>query len=438
VKTSSLKVALAASFILAACSTSPQGRKQISVPLPVSEVYSDADMRLQLATASSIDIPCKDDECTCNLDFDNQVQMVGYRLALAAYDAYPDLNKIFSEFQVEIAEKSELGSASNAGGKIVIYRGVQKLGLDDAGVAFVLAREMGHVIAQHHAENSGTRILLSIAAGVLFPALNLFNAAQVAQATQVTSAATLGSTVAGTATSYVGSKVIMAGLKPEQLSEADAIALTLLDKEGWHVRDVAEALSHVPVTPGVSGWGEDFRVSTVHVQKMDSENRAMDLGMQAGPIDLQLEAMAEPDAPVVPVDDAPAVQEIAQVETMPVEVMPAPLPVVNLPIASATEVQASAQVETPQAAPVDHERVKLQHSSSLVAVSSKTGKKTAASKKPLKPKVGKVAVKKKQPLPRIAANGKTITKGGAANPPQSKAKATPHKKAPKVKKHPNA
>jgi hypothetical protein len=323
VKTSSFKIALAGSCILVACSTSPQGRKQISVPLPVSEVYSDADMRLQLATASSIDGPCRDDECTRNLDFDNQVQMVGYRLALAAYDTYPDLSKTVSEFQVEVAEKSELGSASNAVGKILIYRGVQKLGLDDAGVAFLLAREMGHVIARHHAENSGTRILLSIAAGVLFPALNLFNGtAQVAQATQVTSAATLSTTVASTATSYLGSKAVLAGLKPDQSSEADAIALVLLDKEGWHVHDVAEALSHAPVPQGFSGWTEDFRVSNLRIQKMDSENRAMDLGMQAGPIDLQLEAMSIPDAPVEPVEDAPAVPAVAQVEALPAEVAP--------------------------------------------------------------------------------------------------------------------
>jgi hypothetical protein len=376
VKTSSLKFALACSFILAACSTSPQGRKQISVPLPVSEVYSEADMHLQLATASSIDTPCRDDdECARNLDFDNQVQMLGYRLALAAYDTYPDLNKIVSEFQVEIAEKSELGSASNAVGKIVIYRGVQQLGLDDAGVAFLLAREMGHVIAQHHAENSGTRILLSIAAGVLFPALNLFNGtAQVAQATQVTSAATLSTTVASTATSYLGSKAILAGLKPDQLSEADAIALVLLDKEGWHVHDVAEALSHTPVVPGVSGWGEDFRVSTVRIQKIDSENMTMDMGMQVGPIDLQLEAMAGSDVPVVPVEDAPVAPEIAQVEALPAEVESTPSQPVDQPIATVFEVQESAKVGVPQVAPASHETAKIKRSSSPVTTLSKAEK----------------------------------------------------------------
>jgi hypothetical protein len=66
-------------------------------------------------------------------------------------------------------------------------------------------------------------------------------------------------------------------------------------------------------------------------------------------------------------------------------------------------------------------------------------RKITASKKPLKSKAAKDALKKKQPLPKDAANGKAITKGKAADS-LSKAKAgeASPKKAPKVKKKPNA
>lgn len=432
-KTSSLKTALACSFILAACSTSPQGRKQLTVPLPVSEVYSEADMRLQLATASSVDTACSGDECTRNLEFENQVQMVGYRLALAAYAAYPDLGKTVNEFEVEVAEKSELGSASNAAGRVVIYRGVQQLGLDDAGVAFLLAREMGHVIARHHAENSGTRILLSIAAGVLFPALNLFNgSAQVAQATQATSATTLGTTVASTATSYVGSKAIMAGLRPDQLNEADTVALVLLDREGWHVHDVANALTNTVVPQGYNGWAEDFRLSMAHVLKMDSDNRAMELGMQAGPIDLQLAALEVPDeGPVEPVEDVPIPEPAKTPEPAIAEVPPAVV-ADEPPVVATVEPPLAKAIDTPVAHAAEASAVKLQSAPVLVqsrAAGAKTAK-HAVVKKRLKIGAAKVAAKKK-PLSK-AAKKKTVAKGKVATPLlPKKARTVPVKKTKK-------
>lgn len=361
--------------------------------------------------------------------------MVGYRLALAAYATYPDLGKTVSEFQVEIAEKSELGSASNSTGRIVIYRGVQQLGLDDAGVAFLLAREMGHVIAQHHAENSGTRILLSIAAGVLFPALNLFNGS--AQVAQATSATTLGTTVASTATSYVGSKAIMAGLRPDQLSEADTVALVLLDREGWHVHDVANALTNTVVAQGYNGWAEDFRLSMARVLKMDSDNRAMELGMQAGPIDLQLAAMEVPDeVPVEPVEDVPT-PEPAKVPEPTIVDVPPPAVVTEPSVVAAVEEQPQVKaIDTSVERATEKSAVKLQPAS--VLEQRQAGAKTtkhAVVKKPLKTRAAKVAAQQK--LLSKAAKKKIVAKGKVAKPPLSKkARTVPVKKT--KKPHANA
>ncbi len=285
------RAALVCGLMLAGCSTSPQGRKQITAPLPVSQAYSEADLRIKLATASTVATPCAGVECTRNQLFDAQVQELGGRLAQAAFDLYPELIQRVSAFQFEVVEKAEPGMTSNAAGKIVVYRGVQELGLDEAGLAFLLAREMGHVIGRHHDENSATRVLLSVAVGVLFPALHLFGGttAVAQQATQITSATSLTTAAASTAASYVGSQAILAGLKPDQLSEADLVALGLLEKEGWHLHDVASVLNLAEEIKAGGTWVEDLRVSISHLQTLDAVDQSTDISNQAGAIVLNVE-----------------------------------------------------------------------------------------------------------------------------------------------------
>ncbi len=266
-------LALALPLLLCACVTSPQGRPKITPPAPVSDVYSEADMRLHLATIPSIKTPCADQECELNWAFDQQVQFLGSLVAAAAYDAHPDLIKRIKRFEFKVAEKKEPGVTSNASGKIIVLRGTQQIGLNEEALAFVIAREMGHVISQHHEENATTRILLSVAAGVLFPALNLFgNTATVAQATSAStlSSTTVATTAASTATSYLGAKLVMNRLKPEQLSEADQVALNLLGRMGWSHRDLAVALEHSAEFDPSNAWSEDFRTSIAQVKALET------------------------------------------------------------------------------------------------------------------------------------------------------------------------
>jgi len=269
--------------MLCACSTSPQGRQQITTPAAVSGVYSDVDMRIRLATAPSISSPCGGAECTLNQDFDRRVQQLGSRLAKSAFDFYPELGQRVSRFEFVVAEKEELGSASNASGKIVIYRGIQKLNLDEMALAFLIGREMGHVIGRHHDENSATRIIFSVLVGVLFPAVNLFNggSAAAAGATSATSTSLVASTAASTATSYVGSQVVLASVKPNQLSEADSIALGLLVKLGWSRQKVTSAIEAGMQTAGNNDWAKDFRMSVGHVKALAAEGGATEANLMA-------------------------------------------------------------------------------------------------------------------------------------------------------------
>jgi Zn-dependent protease with chaperone function len=283
-------------MLLSACSTTPQGRTHIVTPAPVSAVYSDADMRIQLATAPSINTPCVGVECEQNREFDQRVQQLGARLAVAAFDAYPDLNKRVSHFEFAVAEKADFGSTSNARGRVVIFRGMQNLDLEDAALAYLMARELGHVVGQHHDENSATRILLSVAIGVLFPALHLFSGTStLAQATSATSATTVTSTVASTATSYLGSKVVLANIKPDQLSEADSIALGLLENLGWSRHDIATALQASSHLDGKSAWVEDFRVSIGRMKALDEEAEKAAFSLNAEEASLQTEQYALPE-----------------------------------------------------------------------------------------------------------------------------------------------
>lgn len=205
--------------LLGACSTSPHGRSRITALAPVGKVYSAIDMRMQLAITAGVATPCSGEECSGDKDFDLQVQQLGARLAQSAFDSYPDLAERVSRFEFEIAEKEEPGSTSTASGNIVIFRGEQKRNPDEKALALLLAREMGHVIGRHHDENAAPRIMLSVLTAILFPAINIVRAS--------------------TPTTYLGSRLILAGLKPGQLREADAIAMKLVEGLKLNAGDIA-------------------------------------------------------------------------------------------------------------------------------------------------------------------------------------------------------
>lgn len=257
----------------------PAQARTLAAPAPISDVYSEADMRLYLATLPAIESPCSGEECELNAAFDARVQRLGARVAAAAYDLHPDLSHRIRQFEFKVAEKKDTGVTSNASGTIVVLRGTQAIGLDDDALTFVLAREMGHVISQHHEENTTTRILLSVAAGILFPALNLFgNSAAVAQATSATtttaSSATLATTAASTATSWLGAKLLLNSMKPEQLSEADQVALNLMESMGLSHRDLALALENSAEFHPTNTWSEDFRNSMLQVRSLETAAEA--------------------------------------------------------------------------------------------------------------------------------------------------------------------
>ena len=237
---------------------------RLTAPPAVSAVYSDVDMQLHLAAADT-NAPCTGVECQLNRGFDQRVLRLGSRLAQSAFDAYPDLSKRISGFEFIVAEKGEPGSTSNATGTVVIFRGVQKLRLDEETLAFLIASEMGHVIARHHDVNSATSILFSVLAQALLPVANLIRGAT---ALIQASAATWATT---SAASFIGSRMTIESYKPDQLHEADTIALNLLTRQGWNNHEIDDAQAASKKVADDGNRSKDLHISAAGLDKL-SEN----------------------------------------------------------------------------------------------------------------------------------------------------------------------
>lgn len=257
-------------FFITACATSPEGRPQLVAPAPFqgfSAVYSEFDMHMQLVTAA--DAPaCQEAQCVADRAFDQRILALGRRLAIAAFRQHADLYLRFPRFEFIVADKAEPGAASSAGGTVIVYRGLQRDNLDDAVLAFVLAREMSHVIAGHHDENVATSILVAVAAQILFPALNIGGlfasgaasaaAGTAVQATALTSAA-----------SFVGSRAVRASYRPQQVREAEVMAMKLLAASGWDGIEVSDKLESLrPSLSEDTGWTRELSESVLYIASM--------------------------------------------------------------------------------------------------------------------------------------------------------------------------
>lgn len=244
----------------------------------IGDIYSDIDMRLSLATKAN-EKPCVGDVCVTNQLFDARVKALGERLAQSAYTVYPDLKKKVPKFEFSVADKKNIGSASNASGKVVLFRGIQRLDLSEEATAFLLAREMGHVIANHHKSNAKTKLFFTVLTGVLFPAVSILSASSAAA--QATTATTLLTSAASTATSFVGSEVALSRIKPTQLTEADDVSIALLEHDGLSKVEIAQALEFIVENENSIGWEKDLTQSIHYVRKLAGEPQETNIAYDA-------------------------------------------------------------------------------------------------------------------------------------------------------------
>jgi len=176
---------------------------------------------------------------------------------------------------------------------------VRQLALDDAALAFILAREMSHIIAGHHDENVTTSVLIAVAAQILFPVLNigaLFSsgASAATSAVATTAASTAVTTTAVTSVaSFAGSRALRASDRPLQVREAEAVAMKLLAAAGWDGREVSDQLQALrPALPEEPVWTGELRESAQRVagltQSPPLPPEAPPLAVSPDQIDLKL------------------------------------------------------------------------------------------------------------------------------------------------------
>lgn len=253
-------------LLLGACATTPGGRAQLAPPAPLqglAAVYSEIDMRLQLVTAADAP-PCREEDCSFDGAFDQSILVLGNRLAESAYRQYPDLRQRFPRFEFVVADKREPGAASSSGGTVVIHRGTRRFGPEDTALAFILAREMGHVIAGHHDENVTTSILVSIAAQILLPMINVARGAVAAVSSGA--ASTAASSAVASVASMAGSRALRASFRPAQVKEAEVIGLGLMVAAGWTAWDVGVELNAMYARlPEEINWTLELRESSQRI-----------------------------------------------------------------------------------------------------------------------------------------------------------------------------
>lgn len=273
---------------LGGCSTHPiTGREQIVVLPGVQSAYSDLGFALSTGTGPSLPpIPC---DPACRPDaareaLAHSVSLIAVQLSAAAAALAPDSMARIGRFRIEFDARADARTASSAGGRIVIGAGLALIGpaggpeapraaglepLDafsmprrpfipgsglgvlgpaDVVLAFLLAREMGHVIARHSEEDSGAALMVS-AFGLLVPGANIVARFM----------------VSNVATDYVRSR--WAG---DQQREADELALALLDRSGLSAMSVSFALQGgtTPAWVPEGEWGVNYLASVERVGQL--------------------------------------------------------------------------------------------------------------------------------------------------------------------------
>jgi hypothetical protein len=230
--------------------TQDSGRERLLVPSEVGSVYSEVELQANLALIA--DSNCRGKECDAAVVFRSRVERLGKRLGAAAGALAVDSGLAVPRFGIAVPGKGDIGTLSSASGNIVVFDGVRTLELSDPALAFLIAREMGHVIAKHHEENTATGLAVSVAVAILFPVTGLLQGVE---------AAYTASTLATTATSFAGARIVRNFYEDEQQREADSLAMLILARAGWAPHDVAFALYGASPRLAGDGWLAELRGS---------------------------------------------------------------------------------------------------------------------------------------------------------------------------------
>ncbi|HEY4371238.1 MAG TPA: M48 family metalloprotease [Burkholderiales bacterium] len=179
-----------------------------------------------------------------NAAFHEQVRRIAGNLQAAARVLYPEQMKRLGAFDVYVGDAENCSTMSSGTGKVAINAGFSKRNPADDWLAFVVAREMGHVLAGHHDNNSGASLAVSVLMNFIVP----------------------GSGVIKSVISFAGSQIAANSGHDRQLKEADEVAMKLLEGAGYTRKSVALNLRLAPLAADIdTSWAKDFRASALHL-----------------------------------------------------------------------------------------------------------------------------------------------------------------------------
>lgn len=209
--------------------------QSVSLAAPtIATLHSDIQFNLTVATRKT--------GVAAGGAFEEQVRRISEGLTAACAAMYPDALSRVGAFDVFIADSSEASARSSASGRIALNAGLAALNPTDDWLALVVAREMGHVVAGHHDNNSTASLITSVLMNLVLP----------------------GSGLIKTALSFAGSQVAALSGRDRQLDEADEIAIKLLEGAGYTRKALALNLAVGPHAEqlGQSAWAQAFNASS--------------------------------------------------------------------------------------------------------------------------------------------------------------------------------
>ena len=243
------------------------------------------------------------------LDLKRQIKRVTAGLQAAAQGLYGSKMDGLGAFDVYVADSAEAETLSSATGKIALYAGIAQLAPSDEWLAFVIAREMGHVLAGHHDANSTASIITSVIMNLIIP----------------------GSSLLKSVVSLAGSQTAAASGAERQMHEADEIGLRLLEAAGYRLHGLAHALAAGPSAErlGTGSWARAFvqSAATIHARAVAT---AVPVAVAQTGVQLTSQALPQIEAVLKQSNQSP--QSVAGLVPLPLQVAVVPVSLPDLPI----------------------------------------------------------------------------------------------------------
>ena len=210
--------------------------------VPASVAALHADLKFSITTPARA---MAGDDAAPDGMLTRQAQRLVPALEAAARGLHPAMMARIGKFDVYVADSTDVETRSSSAGKVALHAGLAPLQLTDDVLAFVIAREMGHVLAGHQEDNSTASLVTSVVMNLLLP----------------------GSGLLKSALSMATSELVSSSGGERQVREADEIAVHLLETAGYRRRDLrlSLALDASGERLGDGSWAKSFRTSAAAI-----------------------------------------------------------------------------------------------------------------------------------------------------------------------------